>query len=74
MIRLLRLSSVIDRTGLSKSSIYKQIQEHAFPSQVRIGDRAVAWLESDIDRWIGSCTSSAKDLSADKQTELNDAI
>ena len=74
MVRLLRLSSVIDRTGLSKSSIYKQIQEHAFPRQVRIGDRAVAWLESDIDRWIGSCASSAKDRSTDKQTELNDAI
>jgi len=74
MVRLLRLSSVIDRTGLSKSTIYKQIQERTFPSQARIGDRAVAWLESDIDRWIGSCTSSAKDRDADKQTELNDAI
>ena len=74
MVKFLRLHSVIDLTGLSKSSIYKQIQEHAFPRQVRIGDRAVAWLESDIDRWVGSCTSSAKDLSTDKQTELNDEI
>ena len=52
MSRFLRRRSVEDRTGLSRSTIYLFIQDGTFPRPVRIGGRAVAWLESDIDAWI----------------------
>ena len=52
MSRFLRRRSVEDRTGLSRSTIYLQVQCGTFPRPVRIGGRAVAWLESDIDAWI----------------------
>lgn len=47
----LRLPKVIERIGLSRSSIYALIQEGNFPAPVRIGRRAVAWREDDLDRW-----------------------
>ncbi len=52
MSRFLRRRSVEDRTGLSRSTIYLFVQNGTFPRPVRIGGRAVAWLESDIDVWI----------------------
>jgi prophage regulatory protein len=47
----LRLPSVVRRTGLGRSTIYKLIAEHKFPSPVRLSGRAVGWRCSDLDRW-----------------------
>lgn len=47
----LRRSAVEQITGLRRSSIYKFIDEGRFPKPIRIGPRAVAWLESDIAAW-----------------------
>jgi prophage regulatory protein len=49
---VLRLSQVIFKSGLSRSSIYQQIGEGTFPKQFNLGPRAVGWLESDIQEWI----------------------
>ena len=48
MDRLLRLKSVIDLTGLSRSRVYELIAVGAFPAPVKIGVRAVAWRASEI--------------------------
>lgn len=50
--QLLRLPAVIQRTGLSRSSIYRHEAAGAFPRRVKLGEHASAWLASDIDRWI----------------------
>lgn len=54
MEKLLRLPSVIDVTGYSKSRIYALIKEGRFPAPLKLGDRAVGWRQSDIDAWIAS--------------------
>ncbi len=51
-MRLIRLKEVINLTALSRSSIYKRMKEGTFPKTVSLGDRAVAWVESDINEWI----------------------
>ncbi len=51
---LLKLDTVKSFTGLSKSSIYSFIKNGSFPNPIRIGKRAVAWRESDIQRWLNS--------------------
>jgi prophage regulatory protein len=53
--RLLRLPEVKVRTGLGRSSIYRKIGDGSFPPPCNIGERAVAWRESDIERWIADC-------------------
>ena len=49
---ILRLQSVKQRCGLSRTAIYDAIKRGEFPAQVEIGLRTVGWLESDIDQWI----------------------
>ncbi len=49
---ILRLPEVKKRTGLSRSSIYAMINKGQFPKQIPLGDRAVGWLEEEIDGWI----------------------
>lgn len=49
-----RLTATMARTGMSRTSIYKAIQEGRFPRPVSLGARAVGWLESDIVAWIES--------------------
>lgn len=50
--KALRLPAVIDKTGLSRSSIYRLIAEGKFPSPVKLSARASAWFEEDINQWL----------------------
>ncbi|HWW56549.1 MAG TPA: AlpA family phage regulatory protein [Sphingopyxis sp.] len=50
--RLVRLDTVISRTGLSRSTIYEKIADGTFPSQIRLSKNAVGWRESQLDLWI----------------------
>ncbi|HEX7695381.1 MAG TPA: AlpA family phage regulatory protein [Sphingomonas sp.] len=49
--RFLRLNAVLDRTGLSRSTIYRKIQRGEFPRQVAISARCSGWRESAIVAW-----------------------
>jgi prophage regulatory protein len=51
---LLRRPEVERRTGLSCTTIYRLMDEGAFPRPLRIGVRAVAWPEHEIDAWQAS--------------------
>ncbi|WON77428.1 AlpA family transcriptional regulator [Serratia sp. UGAL515B_01] len=50
--RFLRLPEVIHQCGLSRSTIYQLIKDDAFPAQVNLGGKNVAWLQSEITAWI----------------------
>ena len=50
--QLLRIKSVSEIVGLSRSSIYELIKQSKFPRPVRISSGRVRWTSSDIDEWI----------------------
>ena len=50
--RIVRLKTILARTGLSRSTIYRKIAEGTFPPQIRISANGAGWRESDINRWI----------------------
>ena len=54
MPAILRRKQVEARAGLARSTIYKLMARGEFPLPVRLGRRAVGWLEADIDAWIQS--------------------
>ena len=56
-MKFIRRKEVENRTGLSRSSIYKRMSEGTFPKQQKIGQRAVAWVEDDVNKWMCSCIS-----------------
>jgi prophage regulatory protein len=58
MKNLLRIQEVLRRTGLSQSALYRSMNGEEgptierFPRPVRIGSKAVAWIESEVEMWI----------------------
>ncbi len=56
--QILRRPAVEARTGLSRSTIYAMMAEGRFPKPVRLGKRAVGWMESTISEWLNSRISS----------------
>jgi prophage regulatory protein len=61
---VLRLPLVKARTGLSRSTIYLRIAEGSFPKPVSLGDRAVGWLESEIESWLSSRVEASRRVKA----------
>lgn len=53
-LNMIRLPEVCKRTGLSKPSVYRQMKAGTLPKSRKIGERAVAWVESEIDSWVES--------------------
>ncbi|GFE73513.1 AlpA family transcriptional regulator [Novosphingobium sp. TCA1] len=52
--RFLRLNVVLERTGLSRATLYRKIQSGTFPRQVRIAERCCGWRESAVTEWMNS--------------------
>lgn len=50
--RILRIRTVLARTGLSRSTLYRKIQNGTFPKQVQISIRCSGWRESAINAWM----------------------
>ncbi|EOV0953589.1 helix-turn-helix transcriptional regulator [Edwardsiella piscicida] len=50
--RFLRLPEVMHLCGLSRSTLYDLIARNAFPAQVSLGGKNVAWLQSEITAWM----------------------
>ncbi|ENS0905421.1 AlpA family phage regulatory protein [Escherichia coli] len=50
--KLIKLPRVIEITGKSRARIYDDIKSDTFPKPIKIGPRAVAWIEEEIIDWI----------------------
>jgi prophage regulatory protein len=59
-VRFLRLPEVKQMTGLSKSAIYERIKEGSFPTPVRLGGRAVGWVEGEVAQWGADRVSESR--------------
>ena len=53
-MKVLRLREVLDRVSLSKSTVYRMIGDDQFPKPIKLGGRAVGWIEDEINQWISS--------------------
>ena len=50
--RILRLAQVRALTGLCRSSIYQLQALSRFPQRIKIGVRAVGWVEGEVQQWL----------------------
>lgn len=50
-LHFLRLPAVKARTGMSRSSIYREMQAGKFPRPIRVGLNSVAWPSTLIEAW-----------------------
>ena len=49
--RILRRSEVEQTTGLPRATIYDKIAKGMFPRPIKLGERSVGWLETEIIAW-----------------------
>ena len=57
--KILRLPEVMAITGLSRSTIYAYMDKGTFPKAMKLGERAIGWLSSDIETWIAERVNMA---------------
>jgi prophage regulatory protein len=48
---ILRRAAVERVTGLPRSTLYAKVATGDFPRPVKLGARAVGWLEQDVAAW-----------------------
>jgi prophage regulatory protein len=53
-MRILRIQEVTHTTGLSTSSVYKQIRLGEFPPSVKITKRASGWDAEAVHAWVAA--------------------
>lgn len=51
-MRLIRLREVLNKTGLSKATLYRLIATGEFPASIQISVRTVGWEESLVDEFL----------------------
>jgi prophage regulatory protein len=57
------------RIPLSRSRIFELIAEGRFPRQVRLSNRASAWVEREIDEWMRQRLEARSDRAAVRHNE-----
>ena len=50
--RFLRWPEVRQRTGICRSHAHSLAAKGQFPKPIKLGSRASAWVESQIDQWV----------------------
>ena len=58
MSKLLKAKQVAEYVNVSKSQIYKLVQQGRLPKPIKLGDRGSGWLLSEVDAWLQSRVDS----------------
>ncbi|MGN8000179.1 helix-turn-helix transcriptional regulator [Sphingomonas sp. 22176] len=50
--RILRIKTVLARTGLTRYTLYRKMDAGTFPKKTRISTRCIGWRESAVAEWL----------------------
>jgi prophage regulatory protein len=59
-LKILRLPQVCDLTGLGRSVIYQMEADLRFPKRIKLGTRAVGWLEQEVHTWLANRIAASR--------------
>lgn len=62
--RFLRLPEVCRATGLSRSQIYRLEAAGQFPSHVKLGASASAWIDREVAQWQADRIAASREVAA----------
>jgi prophage regulatory protein len=51
-VKFIRFTAVRERTGLSRSTIWRLERRGAFPKHHRTSANTVGWLEHEVNDWV----------------------
>jgi prophage regulatory protein len=52
--KILRRRAVVERVGLSSTTIWRLVRAGRFPAPVQLSAQAIGWREHDIEAWLTS--------------------
>ncbi|WP_376914965.1 AlpA family phage regulatory protein [Paraburkholderia sp. OAS925] len=58
--KIIRIATVLDRTGLSKPFIYQMIRRGEFPASIRLAPRYAGWVEQEVNDWLDQRIAAAR--------------
>jgi prophage regulatory protein len=58
--RLIPIGEVVSRTSLGRSTVYREISAGRFPKPIPASAGRMAWIEAEVDEWIESTISKAR--------------
>jgi prophage regulatory protein len=58
---VIRLPEVRRMTGLGRLTIYRLQADQQFPQSIKLGIRAVGWLELEVREWLATRVASSRD-------------
>lgn len=70
--RVLRLPAVINRTGLSRSQIYRLMELNEFPHSAKISQAVSGWDEGEVDHWLDMKFSARDEVQTLRELEAAD--
>jgi prophage regulatory protein len=59
-LKILRLPQVCGLTGLGRSVIYQMEADLRFPKRIKLGTRAVGWLEQEVHTWLANRIAASR--------------
>ena len=60
--RVIRRPEVETLTRIPRSTLYAKIAIGDFPALIKIGQRAVGWIEAEVHEWLDNCARSSHKL------------
>ena len=51
-MKAIRLTKVLEKTGISRSQLYRLIQAGKFPHGVKLSERICVWEAAVVDAWM----------------------
>jgi prophage regulatory protein len=59
-IRMLKRKDVEQMTALKRSRLYAMTAAGKFPKPIKLSERSVAWIESEIQAWINDRIAASR--------------
>jgi prophage regulatory protein len=59
-IRFLRLPAVCERTGLSRSQVYRLQAAGQFCQSVKLSESCSAWVEAEVESWCAARIAASR--------------
>ncbi|WNW10088.1 AlpA family transcriptional regulator [Pseudomonas sp. DTU_2021_1001937_2_SI_NGA_ILE_001] len=69
-IEFIKLPEVKKLTGLGTTKIYQMANDGLFPAQVKLGERSVAWIKSEVLEWNRDRVTQARGHSHQQSEQL----
>lgn len=51
---MLRFADVVERTGLSRTTIWRKVRAGTFPAPIALTENSVGWKSEWVDDWVNA--------------------